>query len=105
MKTTTELLPTEFVLRQHYPNPFLPVREQGVRIVYRVAEAGAVRLEVYNGLGQPVRTLVDAFQSQGTWSALWDGLDDRGTPVSSGGYYIQFTGGGRRQRGSLVLVR
>ena len=90
---------------QHYPNPFVPARSQVVRIVYRLAEPGMVRLEVYNGLGQQVCTLVDGFQNQGTWSALWDGSDDQGIPVGSGGFFIQLTEKDRRRRGSLVLVR
>jgi hypothetical protein len=88
-----------------YPNPFIPSNVPGVEIAYQVAAPGAVRLELFNSLGQPVRLLVDGFQEVGTWTTLWDGRDENGGPVGSGVYFYELNGGGQRECRSLVLIR
>lgn len=85
-------IPTHFRLEQNHPNPFNP----STVIEYAIAEqAGPVRatLEIYNLLGQRVRTLVDGEQAAGTYSARWDGTDDGGTTVASGVYLYRLTAG------------
>jgi hypothetical protein len=77
-------MPGEFALAQNYPNPFNPSTE----IVYTVP-AGQVTLEIYNVLGQKVKTLIDTFVASGTWSATWDGTNAAGERVTSGMYLYQ----------------
>lgn len=79
--------PTEFALRQNFPNPFNPE----TTIKYDLAEGGRVELRIYNMVGQVVRTLVNERQSAGRYSIRWDGKDDRGLSVSSGIYFYRLT--------------
>ncbi|KAB2923619.1 MAG: choice-of-anchor D domain-containing protein [Bacteroidetes bacterium] len=79
------LTPVEYALHQNYPNPFNPV----TNITYGLARSGEVRLEVFNLLGQKVRTLYRGFQPAGTFTAVWDGRNDENSPVSSGVYYYR----------------
>jgi len=88
-----------------YPNPFIPSSVPGVEIAYQIAAPGAVRLEIFNSLGQPVRLLVDGFQEVGTWTTLWDGRDENGEAAGSGVYFYELNGGGQRACRSLVLIR
>ena len=88
-----------------YPNPFVAADGSQARIDYRLDSPGAVRLQIYNSLGQPVRLLVDEFQEVGVWSAGWDGRDDEGMSLGSGIYYYELSEGGRRHHRSLVLLR
>ncbi|MDZ7369799.1 MAG: Ig-like domain-containing protein [candidate division KSB1 bacterium] len=78
-------LPREFRLAQNYPNPFNP--ETTIR--FDVPKEAYVTLEVYNVLGQRVRTLFKEKMEAGYHSVVWDGKDDQGLRVSSGVYYYR----------------
>lgn len=75
-------VPDRTSLSQNMPNPFNP----STTIEYQVAEAGQVRLAIYNLLGQEVRVLVDARNEAGHYTANWDGKDQLGRQVASGIY-------------------
>jgi len=72
----------EFELRPNYPNPFNPE----TTIIYQLPEATAVKLEIYNIIGEKVATLVETEQPAGSYSMRWHGKDDSGRPVTSGVY-------------------
>ena len=86
-----ETTPTEFALFQNFPNPFNPE----TTIKYNLAEGSDVHLQIYNILGQVVRTMVAERQSAGRYQVKWSGTDDRGMPVSSGIYFYQLATGGK----------
>ena len=69
-------------LQPNVPNPF----NSSTQIAYRLAVPGLVRLEIYNTLGQRVRTLVDDFQAAGVYQVAWDARDGQGTGVAAGVY-------------------
>jgi len=77
-----QALPTAFGLSQNYPNPFNPTTS----ITFALPEASQVSLEIYNILGQKVRTLVNGFTPAGYITTSWDGLDQNGQNLSSGTY-------------------
>ena len=87
-------------LAPNFPNPF----NSSTRIAYRLASPGPVRLEVYNTLGQPVRTLVDEFQPAGRYQVHWDARDQRGAAVAAGVYLTRLVyPGGVETRRVLYL--
>ena len=45
-----------------------------------------VILEIYNRLGQKVRSIVQENQSAGIYTKEWDGLDDQKSKVAPGVY-------------------
>ncbi len=84
--------PREFALHQNFPNPFNP----DTTINYDLAESADVTLQIYNVLGQVVRTLVASeAQNAGRYQIRWNGMDDRGVPVSSGIYFYQISADGK----------
>ena len=84
--------PREFALHQNFPNPFNP----DTTIKYDLAESADVTLQIYNVLGQVVRTLVASeVQNAGRYQIRWNGMDDRGVPVSSGIYFYQIAADGK----------
>jgi hypothetical protein len=62
------LQPKAFSLEQNYPNPFNP----STTIPYQLAVESKVTLEVYNVLGQVVKTLADEMQPAGQRSLVWN---------------------------------
>lgn len=73
-------IPTAFSLEQNYPNPFNPT----TTIEYDLPKDAKVVLNIYNVLGQEVRTLINIKQQPGYKRVVWDGKDDFGKTVSSG---------------------
>lgn len=88
-------------LDPNYPNPF----NASTQITYRLAAPGPVRLEIYNVLGQSVRTLVDEFQAAGFHQVHWDARDLWGVPVATGVYLsrLHYLGGIQTRR--LLLLK
>jgi hypothetical protein len=80
-------LPKEFALSQNYPNPFNPTTQ----IEFALPTKSLVSLEIYNVLGQKVRTLVDGVMAAGYKSVTWDGTDQSGQAVTSGTYFYKLT--------------
>ncbi len=65
-------IPNGFSLAQNYPNPFNPT----TNITFNVpAPGGYVSLNVYNMLGEKVRTLVDGYMQAGSHAAVFDGAN------------------------------
>ncbi len=88
--------PVPAVFTQNYPNPFNPT----TTIVYSVPEAGIVTLEVYDILGNRVRTLIQEFQEVGAHSAVFHAQD-----LASGVYLSRLQVGGTIITRKMLLLR
>jgi hypothetical protein len=93
--------PTHFALRQNYPNPFNPTTV----IQYALPKASFVKIEVYNVLGQRVRTLLEEPQELGYRTIQWDGKDDSGIEVSSGVYFYKIEAGNFVECRKMMLLK
>ena len=98
---TGNTLPDGFSLAQNYPNPFNPV----THIDYQLSNFSDVKLQIYNTLGQLVKTLVNGRQSAGKFSVQWDGTNQLGERVSSGVYMYRLAVGNAVQSQKMVLMR
>ncbi len=78
-------LPDRFDLSQNYPNPFNPETV----IPFSVPESGALRLSIYNVLGQEIAVLVDRSIEAGFHRVVWNGKDQIGRSVASGLYFVR----------------
>lgn len=84
------LVPKEFALFQNYPNPFNP----STLVKYALPVGGRVLIEVYNVLGQKVKTLVSEEQAAGFHVVEWNGTGNTGQTLGSGVYWIRMSANG-----------
>ena len=92
--------PAIFKLNQNFPNPFNP----GTVISYELPSDSPVQLEIYNSLGQRVRTVVDTWQEAGYHGLIWEGTDDNGRGLASGVYFYRLQAGSFTESRKMVLV-
>jgi flagellar hook assembly protein FlgD len=74
-------------------------------IEFLLPKSGQVRIEIFNILGQRVRTLVDEYLKPGHKLVDWDGKDDSGEEVSSGIYLYQLRAGDLTESKRMLLVK
>ncbi len=98
---TPTALPTEIALMQNYPNPFNPE----TNIEFRLPSATNVTLEVYNLLGQKVKTLVSDYREAGYHTVRWNGTNDSGDLVPSGVYFYRMTAGDFVKTNKMIMLR
>jgi len=97
----TTALPIEFALEQNYPNPFNPT----TTISYELPQSGQVRIEIFNTLGQRIRTLIDRKMNAGRYSVVWKGNDDAGNPIATGMYFYRMEVAERTFVRKLLLLQ
>ena len=88
--------PKQYELDQNYPNPFNPA----TIISYQIPVSGIVTLKVYDVLGREVKTLVNAFKSQGKYSVSFNANN-----LSSGVYFYQLESGNYTSIKKMVLLK
>jgi len=91
-----EDIPDSYVLHQNYPNPFNPV----TTIMYGIPENTYVLLEVYNILGQRIKTLVDEEKDAGMHEVQFDG-----SRHSSGTYFYRIQAGDYTATKKFILLK
>lgn len=89
-------VPTEFSLQPAYPNPFNP----STTIQYNVAEAGAVRIAVYDALGRQVTILADDQHTPGHHEVVFDAQG-----LASGVYLVRMEAGSTVQTQRITLQK
>jgi hypothetical protein len=84
-----------------YPNPFNPQ----TTLRFELASAGRTTLTLFDTRGRRVRGLVDQELSAGPHELNFDGVDDRGTALASGVYYLLLRAPDGERRGRVTLLR
>jgi len=77
--------PLAYKLRQNFPNPFNPT----TTIQFSLKDHGFVSLQIFNILGQEVRTLISENMEAGLHQIQWDGRNDSNIRVPSGIYFYK----------------
>lgn len=94
-------LPEGFQLLQNYPNPFNPI----TTIRFGLALRGHVELNIYNILGQKVRTMLNDEMERGEHVVQWDSKNDAARSVASGVYFYRLTIGEFVQTRKMLLLK
>jgi flagellar hook assembly protein FlgD len=93
------------MLYQNYPNPFNPT----TTIEFDVPEiAGSIpraAVQIFNILGQHVRTIERGIHDAGRYSVRWDGMNENGTRVASGVYFYRLLAGEYASTKKMVMMK
>ena len=93
--------PVHFSLQQNYPNPFNPT----TTIDFTLKSNSHVSLEIYNLLGQKVKTLLDKPMTAGKHSVNWNALGDNEVQLSSGIFYYRLTSENISETKKMILMK
>jgi hypothetical protein len=91
-----ETIPQRYTLEQNFPNPFNP----STTIRYEIPRDVKVTIDVYNLLGQKIRTLVDEEHSAGVYQIVFTG-----EMLASGVYFYRLQAGNYTEIKKMVLLR
>lgn len=94
-------LPREFALNQNYPNPFNP----STTITFALPKQSLVRLDVYNILGQKVKSLIDQILPAGEHQIDFDGRDEDHQWLASGIYFYRISADEFNQSRKMILLK
>jgi hypothetical protein len=93
--------PRDFVLEQNYPNPVYGE----TLISYSLPRTAALRLTLFNMLGQQVQVLVNGLVPAGKHVAPWNGLDQLGQRVAKGVYFYRLETENFTTTKKLIIMR
>ena len=91
----------QFMLGPPYPNPFNP----NVNINLSVTKPGEYRVVIYSIKGENVREWNNRLLEEGDHILHWNGLDQDGRPVTSGGYFFKVINENRSRSRKMILLR
>lgn len=88
--------PDEFALLQNYPNPFNPETS----ISFKLPQDSKVMIQIFNVLGQEIKTLVNTKFKAGTHTVTFNGRD-----LPSGMYIFAMQAGNFKESKRMTLVK
>lgn len=91
-----EQLINSFALNQNYPNPFNP----STKINYQLMAGTNVELKIFNVLGKEIKTLIDEFQSAGTYE-----VEFNAEGLTSGVYFYKIITDSFAETKKMILIR
>ncbi len=89
-------IPGRFELFANYPNPFNP----STKIRYQLAKEVKVKLEVYNILGERIKTLIDNNQAPGIYE-----IEFNGSSLTSGVYIVLLKAADFLKTQKIMLIK
>ena len=101
MRSETSELPNDFELHTNVPNPFNP--ETSIR--FDLPRTRFVEIDIYNIMGQKIRTLIHDTMDVGSYIVIWDGRNDHGEYAASGIYLCRLTSDDFTAVRKMVLVQ
>ena len=86
----------DYIIYQNYPNPFNP----STTIRYEVPQDGIVKIDIYDILGQKVKTLLNEFKSTNRYEITFNS-----SGLASGIYFYQLQAGTFVQTKKMILLK
>ena len=88
------LIPEITELTGNYPNPFSlsgNSRGLGTTIKYNLSKSGFVKIDIFNIVGQKIKTLINSNLKKGKRSVVWTGKNSENRKVSAGIYFYRLS--------------
>jgi hypothetical protein len=95
--------PENFKLEQNFPNPFNP----STKIFYELKVKGPalVSLNVFDVLGNSVKSLVYEEQASGFYETVWNGTNNQNAPMPAGIYFYELRVGNHVESKRMLLIK
>ncbi len=90
-----------FMLYRNQPNPFT----DGTAIRFDLATRTHTQLDVYDVVGNQIRSLINETRGPGDYSVMWNGLNDMGKQAACGTYFFRLKVNGAEQTQRAVLMK
>ncbi|MEA3504208.1 MAG: T9SS type A sorting domain-containing protein [Bacteroidota bacterium] len=84
-----------------FPNPFI----NETTIGFSLSKAANVNIEVYNVVGQKIKSLSNCKMLAGQHSVTWNGCDDAGIRLREGFYLLRLEAGNYSQTQKILLTK
>ena len=91
----------DFQFFQNYPNPF----NSNTALGFLLPDDADVELNIFDMLGNKIRSVVNGNQAAGWYRVIWDGKDNRGINVASGIYIYRLTVNNQSLNRKMLLLR
>jgi hypothetical protein len=87
------------------PSPFPTPGNPAMRIQYTLKKAGRVRIEIFNILGELVKTVFSGYDQGPIGVCWWDGTNNRQNQVASGQYFLRFSFNSMSEIRKILVLR
>jgi hypothetical protein len=98
-------IPRDWMLYQNYPNPFNPSTTIDFDVPEITGKIPRVAVQIFNILGQKVRTIERGIHDAGRYSVTWNGASDNGARVASGVYFYRLLAGDYATTKKMVMLK
>jgi flagellar hook assembly protein FlgD len=85
----------------NYPNPFNP----STSISFELSQSGKTIVEIFNGKGQKVKTLLNENLEKGAYTFDWNGKNDNNEAVATGVYFCRISSNNEAKLNKMVLLK
>lgn len=92
---------TGFKLFQNSPNPF----NSSTTIRFTLPHTDYAQIQIYDSVGNLVKTLVDDYFTAGSHTVVYDISSDNGSTLSAGSYFYHFKSGDYTETGRMLLMQ
>ncbi len=84
-----------------YPNPF----NHSTNIRFNLTRESEIEIAIYNMFGQPIKTLADKIQNEGSHVVTWDGTNETDSNVPNGIYLCRMIKDGNVSQVKRVVLK
>jgi hypothetical protein len=98
-------IPRDWMLYQNYPNPFNPTTTIEFDVPEVAGRIPRAAIQIFNILGQRIRTIERGIHDAGRYSVKWDGANENGVRVASGVYFYRLLAGEYASTKKMVMLK